>query len=53
LTLTRLTPLGGKAVLDLLTARQVIEDDAKVMSLTSRSDSAITPGRLQVAVAGA
>jgi hypothetical protein len=35
LTPTRLTPLGGNAVLDLLTA-QVIEDDAKVMLLTSR-----------------
>ena len=28
----------GKAVLDLLTAHQVIEVDAKVMSLTSRWD---------------
>ena len=32
----------------LLTAHQVIEDDAKVMSPTSRSDSTITPGRVQI-----
>ena len=43
----------GKAVLDLLTAHQVIEDDAKVMSLTSRWDAAVTPGRVQIAVARA
>ena len=43
----------GKAVLDLLTAYEVIEDDAKVVSITSRWDAAVAPGRLLVAVAGA
>ena len=43
----------GKAVLDLLTAHQVIEDDAKVMSVTSRWDETVTPGRVQIAVVGA
>jgi Holliday junction resolvase RusA-like endonuclease len=43
----------GKAVLELLQAHRVIEDDAQVVSLTSRWDSTITPGRLQVAVTGA
>lgn len=42
-----------KAVLDLLTAHQVIEDNAEVMSLTSRWDAAVTPGRVQIAVARA
>jgi Holliday junction resolvase RusA-like endonuclease len=41
----------GKAVLDLLTAHQVIEDDAKVISITSRWDSAIPPGRITISVA--
>jgi crossover junction endodeoxyribonuclease RusA len=42
-----------KAVLDPLTVHQVIEDDAKAVSITSRWDTAVAPGRLQVAVAGA
>ena len=41
----------GKAVLDLLTAHQVIEDDANVMSLTSR-DTEVAQRGLQVAVVG-
>ena len=40
----------GKAVLDLLTAHQVIEDDAKVMSLTSHWDSAVPPSRILIMV---
>jgi len=43
----------GKAVLDLLVAHQVIEDDSKVTSLAARWDTAIPPGRIVVSVASA
>ena len=39
-----------KAVLDLLQAHRVIENDSLVASLTSRWDSAVTPGRIVVEV---
>lgn len=40
----------GKAMLDLLVAHQVIEDDSKVLELSSRWDDTIDPGRVLVTV---
>jgi Holliday junction resolvase RusA-like endonuclease len=39
-----------KALLDLLTSHEVIEDDSLVVSLTSRWDSAVPPGSVRVTV---
>ena len=39
-----------KAIVDLLTAHQVIEDDAKVASITSRWDSTLPAGIVLVTV---
>jgi crossover junction endodeoxyribonuclease RusA len=41
----------AKSTLDLLVAHQVIEDDAKLVSITSRWDETIAPGRIAVTVA--
>ena len=43
----------SKALLDLLTVHRVIEDDSRVVSLTSRWDDAIAPGRIVVTVCAA
>jgi crossover junction endodeoxyribonuclease RusA len=43
----------GKALLDLLTVHRVIEDDSRVVSLSSRWDAAIAPGRIVVTVSAA
>jgi crossover junction endodeoxyribonuclease RusA len=41
----------AKSTLDLLVAHRVIEDDAKVVSITSRWCDGTTPGRIAVTVA--
>ena len=43
--------IAGKAVLDLLVAHRIIEDDAKVMSLTASWDDSIIAGRIVITVA--
>jgi Holliday junction resolvase RusA-like endonuclease len=42
--------IAGKAVLDLLTKHQVIEDDSKVLELSGRWDDSVAPRRLQVEI---
>jgi Holliday junction resolvase RusA-like endonuclease len=41
----------SKAVLDLLTLHQVIEDDSRVAELSARWDPAVPPGRVHVEIA--
>jgi crossover junction endodeoxyribonuclease RusA len=45
--------VAGKALLDLLVAHQVIEDDSKVLALSGRWDNTVAPGRIEVAIAPA
>jgi Holliday junction resolvase RusA-like endonuclease len=43
--------IATKAVLDLLVAHQVIEDDSDVTDIAARWDDAIAPGRIAVSIA--
>ena len=45
--------VATKAILDLLTAHQIITDDSKVTSLAARWCSDTAPGRVAVTIAGA
>ena len=42
----------SKAILDLLTAHSLIEDDAPGTSVTSRWDPPVPPGTVRITVAG-
>ena len=42
--------IATKALLDLLVAHQVIADNSMVAEISSRWDSAVTPGRIVVEV---
>jgi Holliday junction resolvase RusA-like endonuclease len=44
---------AGKAVMDLLVAHQVIEDDSQVMRISSGWDLTVPPGRAMIIVKSA
>jgi Holliday junction resolvase RusA-like endonuclease len=45
--------IASKALLDLLVAHGVVEDDSKVVRIASGWDSAIAPGRISVSITAA